>query len=71
MSTVTQQVITVRTDAVVRANYGATPTWPAPNHLAKALSYIGTPSQIFLADESVNLVEETGRYSKSSQYVWQ
>lgn len=70
MNTVTAKGITVRTDAVVRTTFGSPPTWPAPNHLSKALSYIGTPTQILLAGDSVNLTEENGRWSRSTSWVY-
>jgi hypothetical protein len=71
MGTVTQKSITIRTDVVVRATYGIPPAWPVINHLAKALSYIGTPTQLFVANDSPSFVEESGRYSRTTTYVFQ
>ena len=71
MGTVTAKSITVRTDAVCRTTFGAPSTWPTTNHLAKALSYIGVPTQLFVADDTESRTEESGRYSRSTTYIFQ
>lgn len=71
MGTVTQKAITVRTDVVMKSTYGAPPTWPTVDHLAKALSYIGSPTQLFVVSDVVNIQEEAGRYSRSTSYTFQ
>jgi hypothetical protein len=69
----TQRSITVTAEIVVpAAKYGQSPpTAPVYNTFAKALSMIGSPNQIFLQSDKETFAERTGRYNRTTTFVWQ
>lgn len=70
--TVTQSAITVNVEIVRPVTYGNAIVVPTFNTLATALSYIGfTPTQLYLVRDNQRWTEQTGRFSRSSTFIYQ
>jgi hypothetical protein len=70
--TVTRRVVTVNIEVVKQAVYGGSWTVPANDPLALALAAIGyTPTQMYMIADSTRATLETGRWSRSSTFIFQ
>lgn len=67
----TRKSATINISINVATSYGNTPTIPTTNPLTVLLSYISTPTQIFLASDTPRWNPKQGRYSRSTTYVYQ
>ena len=72
VGTVTASTITISVEIVRPVLYGSAPVVPAFNMLAKALQYINyVPTSMFMIRDTPRFVEGTGRFSRSTTFLYQ
>lgn len=67
----TRSAATISISILVPTSYGNIPAIPITNPLSVFLTYVGIPNQLFLASDTPRWSYKTGRYSRTTTYVYQ